>query len=576
MKKLCFNSFMSSEVLLQQSVFPEITNGHQAFNVISGHRIPIEWAIIALFFFLAVYMILRCHKRLSIQEQFRLATEMAYWLHAPLVLLRNSLEEIMEGSVSGDSFQMLEPLLEYAECVIAYHRNMIRLNKGDWKALSEIRTTQVEIHNYIQLELDRCKPYAVSHHVRMEISHSKGRIGCGLSEGLIAVAIHYLVHRMIDSTAPEGCIYAAVSHDTEVWKLQISNDKNMKSGTIIHMLRLRADSGLRAIGKIIRLHSGKMRVHRHRESVVCKIIVPINCHCKKNTGSDSNILFRRYGGYGEVTDTGKKDYASRIDQHPYVLLVTADNMFGNYLQKALSGEFNIKLQSTLDIRELVETRKGPDAIIVDEHVEGTCGDELCSRIKAEETTSSIPLVLLAEHGDCISYLSHARSGADRLMLRTTGICNLKTDIRMLINSYNLLRKQVVRPSETVISVSVETEEKDDAKMLFINKVRQVIEEHLDIQRYTIDMLCAEMGMSRTGFYNKMKEFTGKCPTEYVVEFKMERAKMLLGTGRYSVTEIAEMLGYCDAKYFGKKFKYFYHVCPTKFIKNTRQNNSIMQ
>ena len=41
MKTLCFTSFMGSEVLLQQRVFPEITDGHQAFNVISGHTIPI-------------------------------------------------------------------------------------------------------------------------------------------------------------------------------------------------------------------------------------------------------------------------------------------------------------------------------------------------------------------------------------------------------------------------------------------------------------------------------------------------------------------------------------------------------
>ena len=47
---------------------------------------------------------------------------------------------------------------------------------------------------------------------------------------------------------------------------------------------------------------------------------------------------------------------------------------------------------------------------------------------------------------------------------------------------------------------------------------------------------------------------------------MERAEELLTSGHYCVTEVADMLGYCDAKYFGKKFKSFYHVCPTEFIK----------
>ena len=80
------------------------------------------------------------------------------------------------------------------------------------------------------------------------------------------------------------------------------------------------------------------------------------------------------------------------------------------------------------------------------------------------------------------------------------------------------------------------------------------------------MLCAGMGMSRTSFYNKMKELTGKYPMEYMLTFKMERAKVLLASGQYNVTETAEMLGYCDSKYFSKKFKDFYHVSPTKFMK----------
>ncbi|WP_241217598.1 helix-turn-helix domain-containing protein [Bacteroides gallinarum] len=46
---------------------------------------------------------------------------------------------------------------------------------------------------------------------------------------------------------------------------------------------------------------------------------------------------------------------------------------------------------------------------------------------------------------------------------------------------------------------------------------------------------------------------------------MNRAKELLLTQQYSITEIATMLGYCDAKYFGRKFKDFYHVCPTKYL-----------
>lgn len=49
-------------------------------------------------------------------------------------------------------------------------------------------------------------------------------------------------------------------------------------------------------------------------------------------------------------------------------------------------------------------------------------------------------------------------------------------------------------------------------------------------------------------------------------FKMNKAKILLVTQKYTVTEIATYLGFCDAKYFGARFKKFYKVPPTRYIK----------
>jgi len=48
---------------------------------------------------------------------------------------------------------------------------------------------------------------------------------------------------------------------------------------------------------------------------------------------------------------------------------------------------------------------------------------------------------------------------------------------------------------------------------------------------------------------------------------MDKALKLLASQQYSISDIAGILGYCDAKYFGKKFKDFYHVCPSDYIKS---------
>ena len=121
-------------------------------------------------------------------------------------------------------------------------------------------------------------------------------------------------------------------------------------------------------------------------------------------------------------------------------------MLGGYLQSTLSGEFSISVLDTFDMKLLTSIRHSPDTIIIDENVNGVCGDEICSCIKSEEKTADIPVILLVGCGYNESYLSYIGSGADRLEARTVSICRLKADIHMLIGScefYNLIYKQLL-------------------------------------------------------------------------------------------------------------------------------------
>lgn len=148
------------------------------------------------------------------------------------------------------------------------------------------------------------------------------------------------------------------------------------------------------------------------------------------------------------------------------------------------------------------------------------------------------------------------------------ICKLKADIRMLIARHTLQRerlKELLAKNSSAVLPEMVT--KDDENILFMNKVQKFLEENLFERKYTIKMLSADMGMSRTKFYSKMTEIIGKAPEYYILAFKMDKARTLLATQRYSVTEVATMVGYCDAKYFGKKFKEFYRVSPSKYIEN---------
>lgn len=563
---------MSLAAMIRENDMTRFSEDKLEFDVIfsnltvPGYAVTLGGAATAFLLFIGVLFVLEHNTRVLSQEKFRVATNMARRMHAPLLLLRNRMGECMEGGVYGDKCKRMEMLMGHVELAIVSCRNIMILDRMDREPLVGTGTDLVEINRCVRTVAELCRPYAESHRVRIEVRQSEEKAGCRSNGEFMAAALQFLLSGMIDITEPGGCIHITVSKRQGGWMLRAANQEGTDGKAPIPALPITVHGELRTAGKMIRMHGGKLDAYRHGKSIMCRVFVPAEPHAWKETGTDLSRQKRDKSTAREMTATSKKEVASIAGSLPNILVVMEDNMFRSYLKEALAGEFNVATREKLDMEELAGTGQRPDAILIDENVNGTCGETLCARIKEEEKTALIPVMLLVGHDDSGSFLAHAKCEADRIETRTDSPARMKTDIHMLIGSCGKMCRRAVRSmEENNAHVLQRTMEQED-NLRFINKVRKLIEENMDKQGYTVDRLCDGMGMSRTAFYNKLKGITGKHPMEYVFNFKMERARILLASGRYNVTEVADMLGYCDAKYFGKRFKAFYHKAPTCFMK----------
>ena len=103
----------------------------------------------------------------------------------------------------------------------------------------------------------------------------------------------------------------------------------------------------------------------------------------------------------------------------------------------------------------------------------------------------------------------------------------------------------------------------DQNPAFVDTVTKHLLNHISDSEFTIDRLCREMAMSRTMFYVKLKSYTGKSPQEFIRVVRLERAAMLLRDGE-SVGNVAEKVGFDNAKYFSTAFKKYFGVSPSKY------------
>ena len=581
----CYLSLLLNfRALLSIDSGANLVNSKQAIGVILpdlsllGYAVPVESFGIGLFLVLFAYLTVEYNVQLLSHEKLKIAMNMLHTTYTPLILLRNQLEELKTGNLPESLSQQVEEALGYTEYIIYCNQNIVTLNKVNKKILPKTSTANLELSSYITSIVNQCRPYADSRRIQLTVSECSDCVSCRINENIMTAALQHLISKLILGSDLGCCISINITHTTDSWQLQITNceiaDKRVgKMFPFIPVIfPIYGYSDLWTVRKIIRLHGGKINGYRHGKSFAFQIVIPTDCHCRNQEcsaikHSSTNTKKKTK----ESSESDKDDTPNtKTKDTSHILLVMADGAFRNYLRKALSRYFQISVLKDPDLLKDTVVRQNPDAIIIDDNVNGTNGDALSFRIKTDKMIGYIPVVLLIRAFDNESYLSHLGSGADRLELRTESICRLRANIRMLVENRMVLRERVKLFLSDAVFPMVPTKEEmetENTDQIFMDKVNKILEKNLSTDKYTIDKLSIDIGMSRTAFYSRIREITGNPPENYIYSFKMDRALKLLASQQYTVSEIAGMLGYCDAKYFGKKFKDFYHVCPTDYIKS---------
>lgn len=543
-----------------------------------GYAVPVESFGIGLFIVLFAYLAVEYNVQLLSHEKLKIAMNMLHTTYTPLILLRNQLEELKTGNLPESLSQQVEEALRYTEYIIYCNQNIVTLNKVNKKILPKTSTANLELSSYITSIVNQCRPYADSRRIQLTVSECSDCVSCRINENIMTAALQHLISKLILGSDLGCCISINITHTTDSWQLQITNceiaDKRVgKMFPFIPVIfPIYGYSDLWTVRKIIRLHGGKINGYRHGKSFAFQIVIPTDCHCRNQECSVIKHSSTNTKNKAKKSSESDKDDTpnAKTKDTSHILLVMADGAFRNYLRKALSRYFQISVLKDPDLLKDTVVRQNPDAIIIDDNVNGTNGDALSFRIKTDKMIGYIPVVLLIRAFDNESYLSHLGSGADRLELRTESICRLRANIRMLVENRMVLRERVKLFLSDAVFPMVPTKEEmetENTDQIFMDKVNKILEKNLSTDKYTIDKLSIDIGMSRTAFYSRIREITGNPPENYIYSFKMDRALKLLASQQYTVSEIAGMLGYCDAKYFGKKFKDFYHVCPTDYIKS---------
>jgi TolB-like protein/AraC-like DNA-binding protein len=104
---------------------------------------------------------------------------------------------------------------------------------------------------------------------------------------------------------------------------------------------------------------------------------------------------------------------------------------------------------------------------------------------------------------------------------------------------------------------------------FLNKVKQIIEDNLGSEKFTVDELSSEAGLSRSMLHRKLVKLTGKSASDLIQQARLQHARQLLENDVATVSEVAYRVGFSSPSYFNKVFQKYYHVSPGEVRKGVK-------
>ena len=96
------------------------------------------------------------------------------------------------------------------------------------------------------------------------------------------------------------------------------------------------------------------------------------------------------------------------------------------------------------------------------------------------------------------------------------------------------------------------------------RLNQLIDDNLSNPVFSTDMICQELGLSRSQLHRHIKEQTLLSVTLFIRQRRLEKARDLLRTSGSRISEIADLVGIANPQNFSKYFTEAFAVSPTEF------------
>jgi len=557
-------------------------------------------ALILLFIILTVYAIVRffiyrekIKNQLVIERvnarklheldmlKLKFFTNISHEIRTPLTLILGPLEKMLkDDNRKGEDQENLKLM----------HRNAQNLNKLinqllDFRKMQtgnlRLNLTEADIVGFLRNIVDTFNDYAIERDIKLTFNTLKKRLFVSFDPDKIEKIINNLLSNAFKYTEEKGSItvnlslifdsesddFAEGAVEKQFIEISIKDTGKGISNNNIEKIFMRffqsdeadqnsgAGIGLALVKELVHLHKGKIFVNsKPGKGTKFTIRIPYNMAVEPSSTPD-NIK-------NDVSKEVIPVKETELNVGDRVMLIVEDNAD---VRQFIRNHFN----SIYRIYEAVNGDEGwklaletiPDIIISDIIMPKVDGFELCKRLKNDERTSHIPVLLLTAMHSKEHELKGLSTGADDFITKPFDVSVLQAKVENMLSMRELLKEKftstmVLEPTNVVISSPDER---------FLQKVIDVIEENIADSELDIENFALKVGVSRMQLYRKLHALTNMTVKEFIRHIRLKRATQLLEQQKLNISEIAYAVGFKDLSHFRKCFKREYGMSASEYL-----------
>ncbi|WP_205511806.1 hybrid sensor histidine kinase/response regulator transcription factor [Longitalea arenae] len=526
-------------------------------------------------------------KEAELEAQRLAFTMISHEFRTPLTLIINPLKDLLKNRQNaGNDENDLQLIYHNARRMLGLVDQLLLFQKAD-SGLDQLKIVPLELGKLVKDVYSAFAQLALAKNIDYQLLSTAEQAYINADREKLEIILYNLLSNAFKYTPDQGSIHFHVELHEDDLVLEIKDsgpgipdsakDKLFEKFYQANTAKAGFGFGLYLVKRLVEAHKGELS-YTSEAGKGTSFVICLPAKQEERAGDALPVIEpEEPGSWKEIIpEAPVKDQERKAGQTVFndlatetqrILVVDDNAEIRRYVAGLFKEQFTVyEAQSGEEGLRLAQ-QYHPDIIISDVVLQGMSGIELCKNIKEDSALCHIPVILLTSNSSNDTRLQGVEVGADDYITKPFDKELLLARVMALIKSKNNLQKYFYNE----ITLQQNTLKVSGEYKTFLDNCIAIVEAHLDDDRFSIQTLAQELGMSYSKMNKKIKAVSGQPANAFVRFIRLRKAAELFINSNYNVNETAFHVGIADVKHFREHFTRLFGMRPSEYIERYRKN-----